>query len=245
MVTLTGLARHAIGVAATVPFVNIALAIPSAGLVVGHVSPAAAMSAAAWTAVGTIALAVLTFAAVATTIVVTVQDRRRTDAQLARQLEHSETQMREERARVQEGEQQASAWAVEIVPGTDGLDESDTSSMTVLVSNLSTRTIVRIEAKFSPDGINLVRGARAEHLHKRIVDDSRHPYFSVPDGRFGVAYNGILTPGSCMRFWSDEVADKNLKAPYPVVRWTDSLGQRWEHKKGEVRKISESEPWFP
>lgn len=65
----------------------------------------------------------------------------------------------------------------EIVPGTDGLDESGTSSMTVLVSNLSTRTMVRIEAKFSPDGVNLVRGARSEHLHKRIVDDSRHSHF--------------------------------------------------------------------
>lgn len=97
MVTVTGYARHATGVATTVPFVNIALVIPSAGLLVGHMSQAAAMSTDAWTAVGTIALA--------------VPDRRWTDAQLGRQLEHSETQIREERARVQEGEQQAAAWA--------------------------------------------------------------------------------------------------------------------------------------
>jgi len=30
-----------------------------------------------------------------------------------------------------------------------------------------------------------------------------------------------------------------------VAWWTDRWGQRWEHKKGEVRKIADGEQWNP
>lgn len=40
-----------------------------------------------------------------------------------------------------------------------------------------------------------------------------------------------------------EVYVQHLKSPYPLVRWTDRWGQRWEHRLGEVRRIPDDEPW--
>jgi hypothetical protein len=34
-----------------------------------------------------------------------------------------------------------------------------------------------------------------------------------------------------------------LKNPYPVVRWADRWGTRWEHRRGEVRQVRDDEPW--
>jgi len=44
---------------------------------------------------------------------------------------------------------------------------------------------------------------------------------------------GVLAPwDAVIRFESDEVHVQNLKSPYPLVRWTDRWGTRWEHRRG-------------
>lgn len=48
-----------------------------------------------------------------------------------------------------------------------------------------------------------------------------------------------------IRFESDYVAEKFLKNPYPLGRWTDRCGTRWEHRRGEVRQVRDDEPWSP
>ncbi len=50
-----------------------------------------------WTAVGTLTLAVMTLAAVITTIVITVQDRKRAAADLADERQLADGRLREER----------------------------------------------------------------------------------------------------------------------------------------------------
>jgi len=30
---------------------------------------------------------------------------------------------------------------------------------------------------------------------------------------------------------------------YPLVRWSDRWGTRWDYRRGEVRRIRDDEPW--
>jgi hypothetical protein len=177
---------------------------------------------------------------------VLADERSLADARLADERALADRRFLEERQRAQDGEQLAQAWAVEILPGSYSTEGRDTSAMTVLVSNLGVRTIARVEAQFSPDGHSLITHARTEHLRTQPSDvvwlrSRQRP----PDGRLSAAYSGILTPGSRMRIWSDEIADQHLSAYFPVVRWSDWLGQRWENRRGAVRRVGEGDPWEP
>jgi hypothetical protein len=175
---------------------------------------------------------------------VLVEERKAADERLLRQMEHSDAQLRQERQQAQEAEQRAQAWAVEVLPGKAS-DRQDASSISVLVGNLGIRTITRVEAKFSPDGKQLVAPKRSERVRPQSgpVTVTFNPVFVPPDGKFSAAYSGVLTPGHHIRFWSSEIADEFLSVPYPVVRWSDWLGQRWEHKKGDVQPIDDNTPW--
>lgn len=73
-----------------------------------NVMAAVSMKAAAWTAVGTIALAVMTLAAVVTTIGITITDRRRADARIA-----------PDRKLATERRQAAEAQSVEVIPNVE------------------------------------------------------------------------------------------------------------------------------
>ena len=44
-----------------------------------------------------------------------------------------------------------------------------------------------------------------------------------------------------MRFSSDALTVRNLYGSYAIIRWRDRWGTWWEHKRGEVRPIDESE----
>ena len=56
----------------------------------------------------------------------------------------------------------------------------------------------------------------------------------------------MLTPWNAgVRFESDEIHTQHLSGPYPIVRWTDRWGTRWEHKRGVMRQIRDGEQWAP
>jgi hypothetical protein len=60
------------------------------------------------------------------------------------------------------------------------------------------------------------------------------------------ALEGVLTPKDAgVRFESYLVPAHALDNPYPLVRWTDQWGTRWEHRRGEVRPVRDAEPWMP
>jgi hypothetical protein len=64
----------------------------------------------------------------------------------------------------------------------------------------------------------------------------------MEDTRFG----DILTPWDAgMRSEIDPVPAQDLVGPYPVVRWTDRWRTRWEHKRGEIKQVTEDAPWLP
>jgi hypothetical protein len=98
-----------------------------------------------------------------------------------------------------------------------------------------------VEAQFSPDGKSLVPCHRIERAEGMLTGLGA----PAPEADYSAGYSGILTRLTGMRFWSDDVAESKLNGPYPVVRWTDRWGQRWEHKKGVLRKIDEGAPWLP
>ena len=55
-----------------------------------------------------------------------------------------------------------------------------------------------------------------------------------------------LTPWDLgVRFGSDPVPSAQLPGAYPVVRWADRWGQRWEYRRGEVKRIRDGEDWAP
>jgi hypothetical protein len=118
-------------------------------------------------------------------------------------MEHSDAQLREEQRRTQEAEQQAGAWAVEVIPnlsrGGDGINQ-----LGVTVRNLGNYSIIQVEAQFSPDGKSLVPPGRTERVDEftRISDFARS------------GYRGILTRDAAIRFWSDGMADTPFR-PVP------------------------------
>jgi len=172
------------------------------------------------------------------------EERAAADTRLMRQMEHSDAQLREDRQRTRKAEQQAEAWAVQIIPnlacGGDG-----TSQLTATVRNLGNYSIVQVEVQFSPDGENLVSQRKNERLDEFEFSGSgfsREPPARVADFTQS-GYQGILTRGAAMRFWSDDIADSHLSGPFSVVRWRDHLGQLWEHRLGRVRMVAEGQPW--
>jgi hypothetical protein len=83
--------------------------------------------------------------------------------------------------------------------------------------------------------------ARSEHVRTDRARVASDPWGPPPDGRFSEAYDGVVTPGSRMRFWSEDVEDWRLTRPFPVVMWVDWMDQRWLHRQGTVRKMGEHE----
>lgn len=189
------------------------------------------MNAAAWTAVGTIALAVMTLAAVVVTIVITTQDRRRTDNRL-----------RDERQYAQDREQLAQASAVEVVPNVSVGGGTGVSRLTAFVTNLGSYTITQVETQFSCNDETLIP---CDEFHIIGTDGFPGPIQGA-DLDYGTAYTGILIRGKSMQFWSGSIKNEHLsRTRHPVVRWTDWLGQRWEHRKGHVCQIDDRTPWSP
>ena len=52
---------------------------------------------------------------------------------------------------------------------------------------------------------------------------------------------GVLVPNQGVLFKSDTVHAQLLMDPYPIVRWSDRYGTRWEHRLGKVRRIRDDE----
>ena len=185
---------------------------------------------------GTIALAVVTVAVIFTTIIITVQDRR-----------HAEALLKDEQDRAQKQEQLDGAYAVQVILGTlsgQTASNADVKQLVAIVVNHARYTVTRVEARFSYDGKSMITPRVSESMP------------SVPklSGRFAAgwapmrtpAMQGVLPPRHAgMWFETDDVQVQDLASPYPVVRWTDRWGTRWEHKRGDVRQIQEDAAWCP
>ena len=222
------------------------------------------MTSGDWTAIGTIALAVATLIAVLTTIVITAQDRRGAAARLASERAHSDKQLADERAFSQaqleeerriarDREQWSEAYAVQVALGErsaadPGEGAPPASRLGGIVVNHGHYTITGIEARIrlaGGGGPSLVPFAGSERVPCTADLDER-----LRNGMSGLLealmHSDRLSPWDIgLRFWSDPISSAQFPGAYPVVRWTDRWGTRWEHRLGQVRQIEDGQEWVP
>jgi hypothetical protein len=180
-------------------------------------------------------------------------EQERSDRLIAEEREHGRAQVDEERRITREREQLAEAYQVQVVlaqrptggPDQDSQPDDSIRRLAVMVVNRGPYTITGIEVRFSYDGRSLVGHHAYKHLwgYAKIPEGLLPPGWQASDEHAGY---GVLTPwDGGLRFETDTVHVKFLSRPYPLVRWTDRWGTRWEHRRGEVRQARDDEPWTP
>jgi hypothetical protein len=159
---------------------------------------------------------------------VLAEERKLADERLARQLEHSDAQVLQERNHAIDSEQHAPAWAVEIEPGAvnAGGETGDTFYMTVLVSNLGTRTITQVEAQFSSDGKSLVTMPGSTEVLQFLRQRGRQKLhlsgvvFPLNDnGEIGTGYTGHRHPNGTSSTPAATLHDRQLAMPGDDPAW--------------------------
>jgi hypothetical protein len=179
-------------------------------------------------------------------------EQARSDRQLEEERARSRAEIEEERRIARERAQLAEAYKVEVAMAQrdagvlNDHDEADDSvqQLAAMVVNRGAYTITRIEAQFSYDGMSLVphHGVVRQPGPLSSPERLRGSFHLSPER----AMSGVLTPwGGGIRFEGDKVHVKFLSNPYPLVRWTDRWGARWEHRRGEVRQVRDDEAWMP
>ncbi len=168
----------------------------------------------------------------------------------------------DERRVTREREQLAEAYLVQVVLGEKYLivkdvpierlstapniygEWTDALHLAVMAVNRGSFTITSVEAQFSYDGVSLEPPQGYQRLSGfGNVRPRLREGWSPSSER---AMHGVLAPWDAgIRFESDEVSAERLNNPYPLVRWTDRWGTRWEHRRGEVRQVREDAPWVP
>jgi hypothetical protein len=174
-------------------------------------------------------------------------EREHSDRQLEEERAHSRAQIEEERALSREHEQFAEAHAVQVAMVTTEPDEEHIRSVAAIVVNRGTFTIRRVEARFWLPGPNpsLVSPGYRERVQG--ADMLNEKLLLGMSGRLeGFVHDDILTPWDIgVRFEADPMDTANVVGAYPVVRWTDRWGTRWEYRRGEVRQVRDDESWSP
>ena len=154
-----------------------------------------------------------------------------------------------ERARSDEREQLAEAYAVQVVQGErpasgQPASKPDALVLVAIVVNGGHYTITGVEVQFSPDGKSRVSPRTSD----RVSSFADLPTALRKEGDTSEerAMHGVLTPWDTgMRSETDPVGVQLLSGHYALVRWTDRRGQRWEHRLGVARQVRDGEPWSP
>lgn len=190
------------------------------------------------------------------------EERARSDRLLAEQrhlektaLEeeraHGRAQLDEERRLAREREQLAQAYSVQVhlaqIPANQVADPADghlLSARQLLagIVNRSTYTITRVQIQFCL-GRRLIPHLGIQQLPSPNTPDAlRTGPWPSPDP----AMLAILTPfDGGFVCETEAIAERDLAAPFAMVRWTDHWGTRWEHKRGVVRPIRDDDQWEP
>jgi hypothetical protein len=181
----------------------------------------------ALTAIGTLALAAVTVAAVIVTLVITYQDRKR-----------AEDRIRDERQHDRQLEQDQQASDVYVTRTATGRLRTVARrlALAVTVVNGGDYTITQVMVRFAIDG-RLEDPERAEHVPA--------PESSALAGNADIlGYPGVLAPGTGLRVTLAAVKGTAAPEAMPIVRWTDRWSQRWEYRKGVARRIRCDEEWI-
>jgi hypothetical protein len=179
------------------------------------------------------------------------EEHKRSTQQIKDERAYGREQLEEERRLDREKQQLAEAYQVQVVLGeraagqpVEGTDKRDDSvkELAVLVVNYGSFTITDVEARFCYDGQKMASPARSKRLTGFGTVNKRVQGGFSPSAEH--ALDGVLTPRDAgVRFESERVAAQVLAKPYPLVRWTDRWGTRWEHRQGQVTSISKDRGW--
>jgi len=183
-----------------------------------------------WTAIGTLALAAVTVAAIVTTIIITAQDRRRAD----KREQYAEAY----KVRVLQAERDAGRPTDEVYEELSG----SLKRLGAIITNGGAYTITGIEARLRLSDRSVAKFGGSERVTGTRDLDPR-----LTDGMTGLleaaSHGDMLAPWDVgLRFYSDP---KPITPWYPIIRWTDRWGKRWEHRLGDVRPIKDDAPWVP
>jgi hypothetical protein len=169
------------------------------------------------TAVGTLALAAVTLITLLATVMIALR---------------SDQQLRTERKDDREREQLTEAYAVSVLFG---------GNVTIVV-NRGKFTITKVEAQLRlGDGTLTEFLSRARLLDIKGLDAELRA--DATSGLDAISHSDLLTPWDLgLRFVKNQEVTDGLFGAYPIVRWTDRWGTRWEHKLGEARTLQPGSP---
>jgi hypothetical protein len=177
-------------------------------------------------------------------------ERTRSDERLEDERARAAVKVREERQISREREQYTEAYKIQVLQGdraggspTDEGHEEPDGLLKVygaIIINRSAYTITGVDAR-----LRLADGRVAEFAGPVRVTGATQLPDQLSDGMVGLleglTHVDRLTPWDVgLRFYSDPMP---LALWYPIVRWTDRWGTRWEHRRGEMRMIEPEEPW--
>jgi hypothetical protein len=180
------------------------------------------------------------------------EQRRHEQDALEEERRHSRFQLEEERELALDRERIAQAYLVQVGfgqrdPGQGAPDVQGRRSASairqlgVMVVNRGSFTITRVEAQFVVEN-TIIPHDRYERLSgAEALPQALQRGF---DMSIEWPLRGVLTPWDIgIRFQIDGMDVGQVADWYPIVRWTDRWGARWEHKKGVVRRITDETPW--
>jgi hypothetical protein len=181
-------------------------------------------------------------------------ERERSDRLLAEERQRSREALEEERRLAREREQLVEAYAVQVLAAEGraraGLPDDEWYTVAIVV-NRGTYTINSIDVRFwfndgSLMGYWVQQAVPQPGVADAMLADLKSPTFPDSAGPFRVVLSSSwrLAPWDAgMRFVSNPVPLGRLPSSYPIVRWTDRWGTRWQYRLGEVQRIRDDEPW--
>lgn len=181
-------------------------------------------------------------------------EQERSDRQLKEERERSQAQIEEERWITREREQLAEAYAVQIVSARASVSEvyghSDPEDpsmcpMAIMV-NHGLYAVTRVEARFS-NGRTTYRANQTHHLSafSRLPDELKGAEDHAMPWPEDLTVVSLTPQDPGLRLIGPAVLVRQSLDDYPIVRWTDRWGTRWEHRRGEVRQVRDDEEWAP
>jgi len=177
---------------------------------------------------------------------------RAADARLKEELAHADAKLAEEHRIAREQEQWAEAYAVEVTAaqmspeayGSRITSEPDVpiACPVAIVVNRGHYAITDVYARFRAGTGGLLAYGKTEHFSSWWTLRGE-----VTAGVTGPERNlspTTLTPADAgLRFSEDARTVRDLAGSYPIIRWRDRWGTRWENKQGVVRQVAEGEDW--
>jgi hypothetical protein len=189
------------------------------------------------------------------------EERARSDRLLQEERGHGRAQIEEERRITLGREQLAEAYAVQVINarasaraahGRDDPADPLTRPAAVVV-NRGHYAITKVDARFS-NGESSQRVVETRHLSALIrlpkelrglnqeLQGSDEEFIPWPDD-FNVVSLVPRDPG--LQLIGPALQTSRSLYMYPLVRWTDRWGTRWEHRRGEVRQVCDDQEWTP